>query len=261
MQEEVTQKTVTFCIRATKITANLLKKVLVAYLRHQKQKSVEKKAQKNQPKQGKVTVKELAKQNAGMVNIEITDKNIKSFERYARKYGINYALKKDKSKEPAAMDIGSYQGFNMRIQFDSWSKEFILSVKHESVAKVRLGADALGNITRINNLLESYPEKLAEAEQRLETVQEQMANAKEEVGKPFPKEAELNHMLERLSELNALLNMDEREDKEAEMSETAENEEKSVHGSIHEKLQIYKEKSQRESSSGRNDRKQDLGLE
>lgn len=46
MQEEVTQKTVTFCIRATKITADLLKKVLVAYLRHQKQKSVEKKAQK-----------------------------------------------------------------------------------------------------------------------------------------------------------------------------------------------------------------------
>lgn len=98
MQEEVTQKTVTFCIRATKITADLLKKVLVAYLRHQRQKSVEKKAQKNQPKQGKVTVKELAKQNAGMVNIEITNKNIKSFERYARKYGINYALKKTRAK-------------------------------------------------------------------------------------------------------------------------------------------------------------------
>ena len=80
MQEEVTQKTVTFCIRTTKVTADLLKKVLAAYLRHQKQKSVEKKAKKNQPKQGKVTVKELAKQNAGMVNIEITNKNIKSFE-------------------------------------------------------------------------------------------------------------------------------------------------------------------------------------
>ena len=64
MQEEVTQKTVTFCIRTTKVTADLLKKVLAAYLRHQKQKSVEKKAKKNQPKQGKVTVKELAKQNA-----------------------------------------------------------------------------------------------------------------------------------------------------------------------------------------------------
>ena len=58
MQEEVTQKTVTFCIRTTKVTADLLKKVLAAYLRHQKQKSVEKKAKKNQPKQGKVTVKE-----------------------------------------------------------------------------------------------------------------------------------------------------------------------------------------------------------
>lgn len=98
MQEEVTQKTVTFCIRTTKITADLLRKVLAAYLRHHKQKSVEKKAQKNQPKQGKVTVKELAKQNAGMVNIEITDKNIKSFERYARKYGINYALKRTRAK-------------------------------------------------------------------------------------------------------------------------------------------------------------------
>ena len=104
------------------------------------------------------------------------------------------AVCKDIKSVDAAMDIGSYQGFNMRIQFNSWSKEFILSVKHESVAKVRLGADALGNITRINNLLESYPEKLAEAEQRLETVQEQMTNAKEEVGKPFPKEIESHGM-------------------------------------------------------------------
>ena len=100
MQEKVTQKTVTFCVRTTKMTADVLKKVIAAYLRHQKQKSAEKKAQKNQPKQGKITVKELAKQNAGMTNIEITPKNIKSFERYARKYGINYALKKDKTKDP-----------------------------------------------------------------------------------------------------------------------------------------------------------------
>jgi len=171
------------------------------------------------------------------------------------------AVCKDIKSVDAAMDIGSYQGFSMRIQFDSWSKEFILSVKHESVAKVRLGADALGNITRINNLLESYPEKLAEAEQRLETVQEQMANAKEEVGKPFPKEEELNQKLERLSELNALLNMDEREDTETEQSESKEKEERPARGSIHEKLQIYKEKSQRESESGKETRKRDFGLE
>ena len=171
------------------------------------------------------------------------------------------AVCKDIKSVDAAMDIGSYQGFNMRIQFDSWSKEFILSVKHESVAKVRLGADALGNITRINNLLESYPEKLAEAEQRLETVQEQMTNAKEEVGKPFPKEEELSQKLERLSELNALLNMDEREDTETEQSESKEKEERPARGSIHEKLQIYKEKSQRESETGKENRKRDFGLE
>ena len=171
------------------------------------------------------------------------------------------AVCKDIKSVDAAMDIGSYQGFNMRIQFDSWSKEFILSVKHESVAKVRLGADALGNITRINNLLESYPEKLAEAEQRLETVQEQLANAKEEVGKSFPKEEELNQKLERLSELNALLNMDEREDTETEQSESKEKEERPARGSIHEKLQIYKEKSQRESETGKENRKRDFGLE
>ena len=171
------------------------------------------------------------------------------------------AVCKDIKSVDAAMDIGSYQGFNMRIQFDSWSKEFILSVKHESVAKVRLGADALGNIIRINNLLESYPEKLAEAEQRLETVQEQMTNAKEEVGKPFPKEEELNQKLERLSELNALLNMDEREDTETEQSKSKEKEERPARGSIHEKLQIYKEKSQRESETGKETRKRDFGLE
>lgn len=171
------------------------------------------------------------------------------------------AVCKDIKAVDAAMDIGTYQGFNMRIQFDSWSKEFILSVKHESVSKVHLGADALGNITRINNLLENYPEKLAEAVQKLETVQEQLANAKEEVGKPFPKEEELNEKLERLSELNALLNMDEREDSEEEVSESDEKEERSARGSIHEKLQIYKEKSQRESETGREDRNRDFGLE
>ena len=110
-------------------------------------------------------------------------------------------------------------------------------------------------------LWEIYPEKLAEAEQKLGTVQEQLANAKEEVGKPFPKEEELNQKLERLSELNALLNMDEREDAEAEVSESDEKEERPARGSIHEKLQIYKEKSQRESETGKETRKRDFGLE
>ena len=159
-----------------------------------------------------------------------------------------------------AMDVGTYQGFNMRVQFDSWSKAFYLSMKHESVSKIQLGADTLGNITRINNLLESYPEKMAEAEQRLETVQEQLKSAKEEVGKPFPKEAELNQMMERLSELNALLNMDEPEDSGKEIN-AAEPEEKRVRGSIHEKLQVYKEAKRDESEKSQGSRKHDIGLE
>lgn len=104
MQEEVTNKTVTLCIRTTKLTLGTLWKAVKLYLKHQDEKKrvkqATKNAKKNQPKQGKVTVKELAAQNAGMTNIEITDKNIKGFERYARYYGINYALKKDKTKDP-----------------------------------------------------------------------------------------------------------------------------------------------------------------
>lgn len=100
MQEEVNSKTVSFYVRTGKMTASVLKVVLQTYLQSQKQKQNRKAAAKNQPKQGKITMKELAKQNDGMVNIEITPKNIKSFERYARKYGINYALKKDKTKDP-----------------------------------------------------------------------------------------------------------------------------------------------------------------
>lgn len=63
---------------------------------------------------------------------------------------------------------------------------------------------------RIHNTLSSIDRKLTESEQKLETVQQQLATAQEEVKKPFPKEAELNEKIERLSELNALLNMDEK---------------------------------------------------
>ena len=104
MQEEVTNKTVALCIRTTKLTADVLKSAMRAYLRSHSQKSNEKKQakiqKKNQPKQGKIKVKELAAQNAGMTNIEITNKNIRSFEKYARQYGVNFALKKDRTKNP-----------------------------------------------------------------------------------------------------------------------------------------------------------------
>ena len=144
----------------------------------------------------------------------------------------------------AIINVGQYQGFSIRLKFDSWNKEFILSLKNENVYRVSLGSDENGNIIRINNALEAIPQKLAEAERKLETVQGQLKNAMEEVKKTFPKEEELNQKLERLSELNALLNMDE---KEAVMEgEEEQGEEKEEHQSLHDRITAIKQNSQRQ---------------
>ena len=95
MQEELEQKSVAISIKAGKLTANLLKKALEKALAEMT------KSQKN-PKiyKGKQSVKHLVRQGAGVSNIEITDGNIKSFERVARKYGVDFALKKDTTSQP-----------------------------------------------------------------------------------------------------------------------------------------------------------------
>ena len=77
---------------------------------------------------------------------------------------------------------------------------------------MEVGSDPLGNITRINNALEAMPAQLEEAQTKLSNVEHQLETAKAEVDKPFPQEAELSEKLERLAELNALLNMDEKGD-------------------------------------------------
>ena len=94
MEEEVTQKTIALTIKTAKMTGDILRRALQKFLAAQHQR------QRNPYKQGKQTVKQLVRQNAGVSNIEITDANIRSFERIARKYGIDYALKKDSSVNP-----------------------------------------------------------------------------------------------------------------------------------------------------------------
>lgn len=149
----------------------------------------------------------------------------------------------------AMINVGQYQGFSIRLKFDSWNKEFILSLKNENVYRVSLGSDENGNIIRINNALEAIPQKLAEAERKIETVQGQLKNAMEEVKKTFPKEEELNQKLERLSELNALLNMDEKETvMEGEEEQDEPGKEKR---SIHEKISAYKKSTQLENTEDR----------
>jgi hypothetical protein len=93
MQEQVNEKTVALTVRSAKLTGRLLAKVMNDTLRKMKQA-------RDAPPQGKQTLKQLAKQNAGLSSIEITNQNIKSFEPYAKKYGIDFALKKDASVTP-----------------------------------------------------------------------------------------------------------------------------------------------------------------
>ena len=97
MQEEVESRTVTLAVNTTKITANVLKQAISKYLAHCKEKKAEKAREGPVKPCGKQSVKQLIGQNQGVSNIEITDKNIKDFERIARKYGVDFALKKDKT--------------------------------------------------------------------------------------------------------------------------------------------------------------------
>ncbi len=101
MQEEIESRTVTISVNTAKLTARTLKQALSKFLAYQKNKHIQ---NSNQPKDvtphGKQTVKQLAAQNQGLTNIEITDKNIKDFDRVARKYGVDYAVKKDKTVQP-----------------------------------------------------------------------------------------------------------------------------------------------------------------
>ena len=99
MQEEVENKTLTLVINGSKLTGRMLKSAISKYLAHRKEV-------KNQKRQtdviphGKQTVKQLVGQNQGVSNIEINDPSIKDFERIARKYGVDYAIKRDRSSDP-----------------------------------------------------------------------------------------------------------------------------------------------------------------
>ena len=95
MQDEVNEKVIALSIKANKLTAQLLQKS-IKFMLSQAKKQLDKQA----APQGRQTLKQLAKQNAGLSNIEITEGNIKAFEHTAKKYGIDFALKKDSTETP-----------------------------------------------------------------------------------------------------------------------------------------------------------------
>ena len=110
----------------------------------------------------------------------------------------------------SAGQIGEYHGFALSSEYNFLSNTYTLTIKGKCSYKIEFGKDTLGNIQRIHNALSAIEKKLADTEQNLETVQQQLKTAQEEVQKPFTKEAELSEKMERLAELNAMLNMDEK---------------------------------------------------
>ena len=111
--------------------------------------------------------------------------------------------------------IGEFHGFSLNASYDSFYQTYKLTIKRQCSYQIEIGKDVLGNLQRISNALTGIEKRLTEAEQKMENLLSQLATAQEEVEKPFPKEAELTEKMERLAELNSLLNMDEKGTSEA----------------------------------------------
>ena len=116
------------------------------------------------------------------------------------------ACKEVKTSDP--VQIGSYRGFAMSVEFSAWKQEYTLLLKGEMTHRAVLGTDPRGNLIRIDNALAQMPQRLDATKAQLDNLYQQQAAAKEEVGKPFPYEEELRSKNARLVELDTLLNMD-----------------------------------------------------
>ena len=120
--------------------------------------------------------------------------------------------------------IGTFHDFSLYAKFDAFNQRYIMTIKRKCSYLIEMGKDILGNLQRISNALGGIEKKMEETEQKLETLQKQLETAQEEAAKPFPKEKELQEKMERLAELNSLLNMDEKEmpqDQEKEVDQVA----------------------------------------
>ena len=106
--------------------------------------------------------------------------------------------------------IGSYRGFELSLRFDTFRSEYQALLKGQRKYTVPLGTDPLGNIIRLDNSLNNFPERITSAENELTTLHQQQAAAQIEVEKPFPQEEELAEKSARLAELNAQLDVDEK---------------------------------------------------
>ena len=114
---------------------------------------------------------------------------------------------------PEATQVGSYCGLTLELAFDTFAREYRLTMIGQLRHTVTLGTDVFGNLQRMDNALEGLPIKEQACREQLSNLQTQLETAKAEVQKPFPREAELNTKTARLEELNTLLNLDHKEPK------------------------------------------------
>ena len=112
---------------------------------------------------------------------------------------------------PEATQVGFYRGLTLELAFDTFAREYRLTMIGQLRHTVTLGTDVFGNLQRMDNALEGLPIKEQACREQLSNLQTQLETAKAEVQKPFPREAELNTKTARLEELNTLLNLDHKE--------------------------------------------------
>lgn len=135
--------------------------------------------------------------------------------------GVNYTEKKDAGAalietckaqtSPELKEVGSFRGFTLMLSYDTFGKTFKLTLKGALSHTIDLGSDIHGNIQRMENAFDMFPTRLNACEQALANIQTQIENAKAEVEKPFAQDDELRTKTARLAELDAMLNMDKRE--------------------------------------------------
>jgi hypothetical protein len=112
---------------------------------------------------------------------------------------------------PDAVPLGEYRGFPMELSFDTFGKEYRVTLKGALTHEAKLGSDIHGNITRINNVLEGFEDSLNKCEDKLANTRTQLETATGEVDRAFPQEQEYQEKSTRLKELNVLLKLDEKD--------------------------------------------------
>ena len=125
---------------------------------------------------------------------------------------------------PDAIPLGTYRGFAMELYFESFSKEYRITLKHDLTHTISLGDSVIGNIQRIDNVLSDFTNQRQRCEEQLENTHVQLETAKTEAAKPFPQEEELKAKSARLDELNIELNMDRAESEILDSGQETENE-------------------------------------